>query len=79
VSAGAAFKVGGRAALRLNAEDYVYAARFTASGGGLGCAVECRYRGPLDVCNLIEATSPTTRFQDDLVLSVGLAIPLGDR
>jgi len=80
VSAGAGFKLGrGGVALRLDAEDYLYGARLYVNGESPGCGnqYQCRYYGRPQVCNLLEGTSPVNKFQDDLVLSVGLAVPLG--
>jgi hypothetical protein len=65
----------------LDAEDYLYGARLYVNGESPGCGdpnwSQCR--GLFQLCNFIEAVSPTNKFQDDLVLSVGLAIPLGGR
>lgn len=82
VSAGAGFTFGRRwLALRLDAEDYLYRAGLYVNGESPGCGdyyySQCRSIG--QVCNIIEAVSPTNKFQDDLVLSVGLALRLGGR
>jgi hypothetical protein len=83
VSASAGFALGrGRLALRLNAENYMYPAGLYVNGETPGCGdinwSQCRGFGN-QVCNIIEAVSPTNKFQDDLVLSVGLALRLGRR
>lgn len=80
VSAGAGFTFGRRwLALRLDAEDYLYRPGLYVNGESPGCGdyyySQCRSIG--QVCNIIEAVSPTNKFQDDLVLSVGLAVRLG--
>jgi hypothetical protein len=84
VSAGTGFTFGrGRVALRLDAENYMYPAGLYVNGEYPGCGTygtssQCRgFRN--QVCNIIEAVSPTNRFQDDLILSVGLALRLGAR
>ncbi|PYO66316.1 MAG: hypothetical protein DMD69_14420 [Gemmatimonadetes bacterium] len=82
VSAGAGFALGrGRLALRLDAEDYLYGARLYVNGESPGCDYpqsQCRGLGD-QLCNVIQGTSPVNKFQDDLVLSVGLAVTLGGR
>ncbi len=81
VSAGAGFTFGrGGLALRLDAEDYLYSAGLYVNGESPGCGgTQSQCRGLGQVCNIIELASPTNKFQDDLVLSVGLAFPLGGR
>jgi hypothetical protein len=81
VSAGAGFKfAGGWLTLRLDADDYLYRARLYTYGESPGCDYyqsQCRSIG--QVCNIIERVTPLNKFQDDLVLSVGLALSLGGR
>jgi len=82
VSAGTGFKFArGWLALRLDAEDYLYRAGLYVNGEYPGCGVypQTQCRGLGQVCNLIEPVSPINKFQDDLVLSVGLALRLGAR
>jgi len=75
VTAGTALKIGRSAsALRLDADDYLYSARLRA--GGSTCSLQCRNLGQPFLCNVVESTSPVAKFQNDLVLSVGLAIPI---
>jgi hypothetical protein len=82
VSAGAGFAFGrGGLALRLDAENYMYPAGLYVNGESPGCGgsqSQCRGFGN-QVCNIIEAVSPTNKFQDDLILSVGLAVKLPGR
>jgi len=83
VSAGAGFTLGrGRLALRLDAENYMYPAGLYVNGEYPGCgdpqSSQCRGLGN-QVCNIIEAVSPINKFQDDLFLSVGLAVTFGGR
>ena len=83
VSAGAGFAFGrGGLALRLDAENYMYPAGLYVNGEYPGCGTygaSSQCRGLSQVCNIIEVVSPTNKFQDDLVLSVGLALTLGGR
>ena len=75
LSAGTAFQLGRGAralSVRLDAEDYLSAARLDAISG----STPCHLHTLLTVCEVIAATtSPTRQFTNDLVLSVGLAIP----
>ena len=77
VSAGTGFKFGRRLALRLDAEDYVYRSGLYVHGEDPGCGAPGQYqcRGYVQVCTFFETASPTNRFQDDLVLSVGVTLP----
>ncbi len=66
VAAGAAFKLGSSLALRFDAEDYVFKAQF-----------QCRYTYTASgVCWAVNqgGTSTSSKLQNDLVLSLGLAI-----
>ena len=82
MSATAGFTLGrGGLALRVDAENYMYPAGLYVNGESPGCGgsqSQCRGWGN-QVCNIIEAVSPTNKFQDDLVLSVGLAVKLPGR
>ena len=83
VSAGAGFTLGrGWLALRLDAENYMYPAGLYVNGEYPGCGTyassQCRGLGN-QVCNIIEAVSPTNKFQDDVILSVGLTVKLPGR
>jgi len=70
VSAGTAFKLGRGASalsLRLDAEEYLSAARLDAISG----STPCHLHYLLSVCEVISTLPPTRKFTDDLVLSVG--------
>lgn len=91
VSAGAAHKFGHRLVLRLDAEDYMYSSGLYVHGESPGCGpsgspyagsgvYQCRGLG--QVCDFFESAGPTGgapyRFQNDLVLSFGLALVMRD-
>ena len=82
MSATAGFTLGrGGLALRVDAENYMYPAGLYVNGESPGCGgsqSQCRGWGN-QVCNIIEAVSPTNKFQYDLILSVGLAVKLPGR
>jgi len=73
VSAGAAFKLGASAlTLRLDAEDYLYGAHFSATS--FTCTTN------LGLCGVVKRDPYTkSRFQNDVVLSLGLAVARGGR
>lgn len=82
VSAGVGFKFGRSGlALRLDAEDYLYTEGLYVNGETPGCGnpYQSQCRGLGQVCNFFEGASVTNKFQDDLVLSVGLSLRLGGR
>jgi hypothetical protein len=76
VSAGTGFKFGRSGlALRLDAEDYVYSSGLYVNGEDPGCGGQCR--GLYQLCNYFEhgpSGPPPSRFQNDLVLSLGIAL-----
>lgn len=81
LSAGIGFKLGqGGLVLRLDAENYMYRSGLYVQGEYPGCGsyTQSQCRGLGQVCNYFETASPTNRFQNDLVLSLGLAIAARD-